>query len=305
VEVIGHDIAEIPEERVEWLWQGYLARGNLTLLAADPKAGKSTLLFHLLSRMHSGHGFLGLRATSTPTLLFSEEAGGLVRTRAESLDLLDKPIHVVSIQPSLSWARTCGYTKYRVQHKGDKLVILDTISRFWDVTDENDAAQVIHALSPIYAISRAFDASILLLHHTRKGGGAGGRAIRGSNALPGAVDVIMELNRLSPWDTSNKRRLDNLSRYQDTPETQRIILTDDGYVVDEQEDPRLERELLTLIGEMPGSSAQALAAERMVSVRQVQRVVSQLASRGVLRRDGSGTANDPYLFSLATDTGRE
>src|SRR5207248_9083231 len=42
-----------------WLWHGYLAPGNLTLLTSLWKAGKTTLLSVLLSRLHSGGSFAG------------------------------------------------------------------------------------------------------------------------------------------------------------------------------------------------------------------------------------------------------
>jgi hypothetical protein len=38
----------------DWLWHGYLAAGNVTLLTSPWKAGKTTLTAALLSRMAAG-----------------------------------------------------------------------------------------------------------------------------------------------------------------------------------------------------------------------------------------------------------
>ena len=37
-----------------WLWNGYIARGSLTLLTSQWKAGKTTLLSGLLQRLGDG-----------------------------------------------------------------------------------------------------------------------------------------------------------------------------------------------------------------------------------------------------------
>ncbi len=36
IDIVGYDYGDLPDERVDWLWQGYLARGNMTVLAAPP-----------------------------------------------------------------------------------------------------------------------------------------------------------------------------------------------------------------------------------------------------------------------------
>src|SRR5438067_9554930 len=59
---------------VEWLWQGYLARGNLTLLTSLWKAGKTTLLAGLHQRLATGGTFLGRACAPARALVVSEES---------------------------------------------------------------------------------------------------------------------------------------------------------------------------------------------------------------------------------------
>src|SRR5207244_2463356 len=48
------DLRRQAEAQRTWLWQGYLAPGNVTLLTSQWKAGKTTLLSILLDRMKTG-----------------------------------------------------------------------------------------------------------------------------------------------------------------------------------------------------------------------------------------------------------
>ena len=54
-----HELPSI-QEPTSWLWHGLLARGNLTLLTAVSKSGKTTLLSLLLARRHQGGTLAGL-----------------------------------------------------------------------------------------------------------------------------------------------------------------------------------------------------------------------------------------------------
>jgi len=53
-EVWDCDIATTAVSAIDWLWHGFLARGNFTLLTGQWKGGKTTLLAMLLARRHTG-----------------------------------------------------------------------------------------------------------------------------------------------------------------------------------------------------------------------------------------------------------
>jgi hypothetical protein len=53
------DLPKIAHEDADWIWDGYLARGAVTLLVSEPKAGKSTLVFGLMQKLLAGQPFLG------------------------------------------------------------------------------------------------------------------------------------------------------------------------------------------------------------------------------------------------------
>src|SRR5438067_2210940 len=58
------DLEQASVSHLDWLWQGYLAPGNVTLLTSQWKTGKTTLLALLLDRMKSGGVLAGLPVCS-------------------------------------------------------------------------------------------------------------------------------------------------------------------------------------------------------------------------------------------------
>src|SRR5262245_718135 len=57
----------------DWIWDGYLASGHLSLLTGPPQVGKTTLLAVLLARMATGGDFLGRRLRAGRAFVLSDE----------------------------------------------------------------------------------------------------------------------------------------------------------------------------------------------------------------------------------------
>jgi hypothetical protein len=302
LDIVGYDLRDLPNESVEWLWHGYIGKGLLTLLASPPKSGKSTMLWHLIATMQKGEPFLEHRTHSVGTTIFTEEATATLSQRRDLFGIGDRPIHAVQLQPGITWPKVVLYAKERITRHGDSLLIFDTISRFWGAQDENDAAEQIRLIGPLFALVRHYGVAAVLVHHTRKHRGWEGRGVRGSNALPGAVDIILEFGRLSPADTSStRRRLDGLSRFSETPQTLIADLRGGTYVVNDEVELTREPDIIRLVSETEECTASRLADELGLSERQVQRVLSGMVNRGVLERTGAGSGSSPFVYQLGTD----
>ena len=70
-----------------WLWHGYLASGNVTLLTSLWKAGKSTLISVLLARMKTGGTVAGLPVGAGRAVVVSEEPPEKWVERSRLVDL--------------------------------------------------------------------------------------------------------------------------------------------------------------------------------------------------------------------------
>lgn len=204
-----------------WLWKGYLARGGITLLTALWKAGKTTLLVHLLRLMEEGGEFCGQTVTPGRVLYVTEEHEGRWAARRDKHAIKDHVEFLVRPFPGKPraerWMEFLGFMRGIIVQRNYDLLIFDTVANLWPVRDENDASGVQSALMPLHTVLKK--EALLLVHHNRKGDGEEATASRGSGALTAFVDTIMELRRYSPEDRADRRRvITSYGRDEETPE---------------------------------------------------------------------------------------
>ena len=193
---------------VPWVWHGYVARGFATLLVGMYKAGKSTLLSYLLRALDGGGDLAGAVATGR-ALVVSEEGVALWARRRDDLgigdhvDLICRPFKTKPLWGA--WERFVEHVGELVRQRGYALVVFDTLAGFLPVKSENEASEILRAMLPLHRITEA-GAGLLLIHHPRKNDGGEGTASRGSGALLGWVDIIVELRRFAPGDRDDRSR---------------------------------------------------------------------------------------------------
>ena len=101
------------------------------------------------------------------------------------------------------------------------IIVVDTWDRWTGLRGdaENRAGDVNEALEPL-AYAAASGLAVFIATHQRKSVGEYGEAVRGSNALTGGVDVVVELERPAPSVSAGKgaRVLRAVSRFASTPD---------------------------------------------------------------------------------------
>jgi hypothetical protein len=304
----------------KWLWHGYLSRGGATLFNALWKAGKTTLLAHLVRAFGDGSGeFCGRPIVPARVLYVTEEDEETWCERRDGLGLGD---HVAfasrpfRAKPSRQqWEQFLGDLRHHVRDGKFDLVTIDTISKLWPVEDENDAAEVERALIPIWGIL-AEGPAVLLVHHNRKSDGQEFTGGRGSGAFAAFVETIVELRRYDPKNNKDTRRkITGGGRYEDTPAEWVVELQRDdagpryiGYDPDAgpligadgqaAPDPADWRTLLdAIIAGQPGATVEQVnAAIRAARGRGVKEktLTDELDTR--YRRAGTGKKGDPHRY---------
>jgi hypothetical protein len=74
--IIFKSATELPMEKIDWLWPGWLARGKLHLLAGAKSTGKSTILFDLAARLTTGKQWPdGAQGCTGDVMIWSGEDG--------------------------------------------------------------------------------------------------------------------------------------------------------------------------------------------------------------------------------------
>jgi len=229
----GHpDLSAASSRQTSWLWQGYIAQSQITLLTSQWKSGKTTLLSILLARMKTGGDLAGSSVSPARAVIVSEESPDHWLRRAASLDFTDhvgwfcrpfnaRPTHT-------EWTDLIDRLAALYTERSVRLVAIDPLASFLPAASENDSAGMLTALLPLQRLVR-LGMALLLIHHPKKGETTTGQAARGSGALPSFADILIEMSFIGkPGDRSRKRRLCAFSRDPETPSERVIELTADG-----------------------------------------------------------------------------
>jgi hypothetical protein len=297
-----------------WLWQGYLGPGKVTLLTSQWKSGKTTLVSLLLARLQQGGQLAGRPVAPGKAFVISEESEADWRPRftrlgiRDNVDLLCRPF---TAQPGMDqWLALIDAALALHHRQGCALVVIDSLAYFLPAHSENSAGALLECLTPLQRLATA-GMSVLLPHHPRKGKTLAGQAARGSGALPGFVDVLIEMAYYAqPDDLDRRRRLVAFSRHDDTPRHLLVELNADGtdYAL-------LQSGLEAALGDSWAAVLHALREARSKLTRQeildrwsadypkpdattLWRWLSRAVAQGIVRQEGTGRPRDPFRYWL-------
>ena len=306
---------DTPATQLRWLWQGYLAAGNVTLLTSQWKTGKTTLLAVLLSRLAQGGQLAGLAVQPGKAVVISEESPLLWQERQRKLHFgphinwLCRPF--ASRPDREQWA---GLVEALVQlhaTEGLDLVVIDPLAHFLPGRSENVADSLLAALLTLQRLTR-LGMSVWILHHPKKGEVRAGQAARGSGVLGAYVDILLEMRCYrDPADPDRRRVIDAYSRHDATPRRLVIELTADGtdYLShgDLREDDMSKN--LAILQEILATAEDSLTRreirqcwpdDRRPDAATLWRWLEQLVVEGRVVREGGGRRGDPFRFGLGT-----
>jgi hypothetical protein len=189
------------------------------------------------------------------------------------------------------------------------LVVIDPLAAFLPARSENDAGCVLEALMPLQRLTTQ-GLSVLVNHHPRRAKSAAGSAARGSGALSGWADILVEMRwfrRAS--DTDRRRRLVAFSRFPETPRQLVIEWTADGTdylghgTFQEEEFNRSWEILRRLLEQAPRKLNRveihkAWPMKPAPDLSSVTRWLEQAVSAGLALGDGQGRRSHPYRYWL-------
>jgi AAA domain len=228
-----NELTNATQPHLSWLWHGYLAPGKVTALISPSKAGKTTLVSHLLARCAQGGQLTGLAVAPGRAIVVSEEAASDWDARCRQLALgqnvqfLCRPFQGARPTDPQWFALVAGLEALHRQ-EGLDLVVIDALATLLPGYAETCAPKLLDCLLPLQALA-TLGPAVWLLHHPAKGKRADGQTARGSSALSGFADIVMEMScyrRARSRD--RRRRICAYSRYVQTPRHLIIELNADG-----------------------------------------------------------------------------
>jgi AAA domain len=297
--------ASVPPEPA-WNLQGYVAPRNLTILAGKPKAGKSTLALATANAIAStAASFLGHSIDGGPVVYVSEEGAGTLAHKAGTGDIRFATRDTAWPRPD--WETLVAAARAEASRVQAKVIVIDTFAAWAGLgpESEKDAGTIQEAIEPLLELTRKGFA-VLLVVHTRKGGGEDGEGIRGSGALAGAADIILELERVQ-GAPPRQRKLLALSRYPQTPGV--LVIEHDPDIgawtaIGEATDRGDAREITDRAALTAAfRHTEALTRQELEEAvgspeRQWHNTLERLIEAGAVVKTGAGKKGDPYRYKM-------
>lgn len=298
--------AEAPPEP-EWIWKGYVARGAVTLIAGKPKAGKSSIGYGLFRAMLAGDAaYLGQPIAPTPIVYVSEE--GMTTLQQGRLPA-SGPMTILTREnawPKPPWSALMDQAIAQCKATAAGLLGIDTL-RAWAgfaAEGEKDASAMQKIMGYVDAATRE-GVGVVLFHHHRKADGDNGDAIAGSNALVGAADAVLEVERVE--GSPLMRTISRLSRWTVPSDVMLIQRHEDDLDYDvlgtyeTKEDAfqaRTEKAVYAYVKANPDATASDVRDAVAGKAETAARCLAKLVAQDEIERTGSGKKGDPFLHRV-------
>lgn len=196
-------MAEVEEERLDWIWYPYLARGELTILEGDPGLGKSYLAQMVAAAICDGAKLPSVKAHKTAQGKIAyfdiENSAGTV-TKRRLLDNGLKNMHQF-FQEAEPFTVDDDETLDRVYEAIDKLrptlVVFDTINTYMGSADIHNTSETQQAFKRFKDIASRYKCAVVVLRHLTKSS-KGTQALyrgQGSIAFAGLARVVMTVGK--------------------------------------------------------------------------------------------------------------
>lgn len=286
-----------PEEERDWTAEGLLLAGGSSLLCSKPKVGKSTLARGLCVSVAQARPWLGRMAERGKVIYFAlEEKPAEVRRHFKDLGATAADDILINFGPV--GPNACQELARLAQELKPALIVVDTLFRFFRVSDVNAYAEVTKALDPLLEISRASGAHVMAVHHLRKDG----QDVLGSTAIFGTVDTALLLKK----SDDGIRSISTEQRYGDNLEDTVLeldIFTSEVKAIGSRTDferKTTEEKILEFLTEQSEP-----VTEREIREGVEARVTLQPpALRSLLKaekvvRSGKGRKGNPYRYSVS------
>ena len=218
------DWLDAADDSTMWHLPYIAPAGAITLLTGGPKAGKSQLIWGMLSEALRQNTALGDPVVPGLTVhILTEERPASVKRMVQRVGLADclprgeeHPQWYVTGYHDLNdhdWATMIegAMTTWQVAGESPDLLVVDTLGRWATAADGksvdwNDYGQVVGKLAPLSRMSGLFPhMAIVLVHHSRKSGGDTIESALGSAGLTGAVDNIVAIDEPEGGDQFTRR----------------------------------------------------------------------------------------------------
>lgn len=314
----AREICATQPPTAHWALPGYLAYGAVTEIDGPIKKGKTTfILYGVRAKVRDPHEFLGHAVSPDSVVYVSEQTDASLAEALKRAGLADNDRLLMLSRHDLrglSWPQVVALARSEALRVGALTIVFDTLSGLARLAGdaENDAGVATETMAPVQDLaSEGF--AVLVARHDRKGGGAVGESARGSSAFGGAVDIIIALRQPEGQQASNRRVLEAVGRFAQTPAKLVVemhsahigmgVWAESFSVLGDSEDLRLQEAIVAVrahLTQHPGQSVEEIEAAVSLPRATVQRAIRQLTDD--LDVEGLGRKGNPKRYTLKIDS---
>jgi hypothetical protein len=295
------DLLAKPNTPVEYVWDGHLVAGTVSVVVSKPKVGKSTFARNLCLAVSRGEDFLGFATRQGECIYLAlEEREDDVRNDFRAMGANgSEPIRIhAAPAPAEGIRALCELVK----ESRPCLVVIDPLFRIARIRDEKAYGETYAALGPLIDAARESGTHVMLVHHSGKGVKADPiDSPLGSTAIGGLSSTLVVLNR-----TEDYRVIQTVQRIgqgmsetvlQFDPETKRLS---PGGTREDVETENLSREILESLRAAGEPKTEPEITEAVGGATKfVRRALRQLVEQGRVSREGGGKRGDPYRYQFS------
>ncbi len=304
------EIAASTTAEVDWLVRPWVARGSFTELDGKAKtSGKTTFITHAVRCVLDGLPFMGQPTKKTSVVYLSEQGDQSLREALRRADLLEREdLHFLSWRDVVGrvWQDVAQIAVARCLETDSSLLVVDTLPQFVGIggEGENSSGPALEATRPLQQAAASYDLGVIAARHERKSGGAVGDSGRGSSAFTGAADIVLSLRRPEGNPGPNLRVIHAVGRFDETPETLVVELTDSGYKsLGSEQALGAFRARQVLSETLPRGEEDAVTIEELIPSTglgrtSLQEALKAMQEDGEVLRLGTGRRGDAYRFCL-------
>lgn len=190
-----------PQEPINYLIENLITNASVNVFYGEPGSKKTYSLLSMAVAVANGKDWLGFKTKKSSVLFIDEESGEKRFSRR-----LNETIQGEDCQPNgnIKYISLGGFKldrdicvqtlKKEIENNKIRLVIIDALAEIMD-GDENSKKDVQPIMAALRKIADNTNCSIILIHHSNKGGG-----YRGSSVIKAASDLMIQVVSLPDKD---------------------------------------------------------------------------------------------------------
>lgn len=282
--------------------QDLMFKKNISLVAAKPKVGKSTLLRYLAKSIVDGEQFLGRNVNPSNVLYLAlEEPLYNVKRDFIAMEVANDSSLIIS--DTLNGDDKVRNIESLLKKFRPGIVFVDTMIHATGIKDTNDYSETTRTIARFRDLANRYDTHICLVHHSKKGEFQGNDSVLGSTGLTGAVDLIVTINA----GPNGERAINSTGRSGIHFENMTLVFEPNSktFRVGSERYENLEGDVLELISANPGIERDAIQKILKKKSATVTSILKSLKDEGRITAVKENSRNTYFIVDVENLGGEE